>query len=148
MNHDIIFKRKGISPMKFILMFLAVSFIFLASSCQKLPNSVVGSDSDIEITGLTFTVTKTYISYSGMFAEGIVRYSGSTKISSPWFIEGQFYTDSTYTIKLGGSNVQINVPLESNQGTLWSLSLYPKQEIAQSYPKFKVGDLRGIYKSL
>jgi hypothetical protein len=140
-------KRNEAYPMKQVWIFILSSILLLVSSCQKTPNSVVGSDTDIEIIGLTFTVTRTYINYSTMYAEGIARYSGSTKISSPWFIEGQFYTDSTYTIKLGGSNEQISVPLEPNQGTLWKLSFYPSQGTAQSYPDFRVGDLRGVYKN-
>jgi hypothetical protein len=132
--------------MKSFFVLIAVSMIFLAPACLRV-SPVVGSDSDIEIIGLSFTIDKTYISGSSMYANGTVRYSGETKISSPWIIEGQFYTDSTYTMKLGGSYVQINVPLEPGQGTVWSLTFYPNQGNTQTYPKFKVGNLRGIYKS-
>lgn len=133
--------------MKLLFVLILSSLSFYAFSCGVESNPVVGSNKDVEISGLVFTVERSYISGTTMYASGTVRNNGPLKVTSPWVIEGQFYTDSTYIIKIGGSNVQINVPLESGQGTLWSLSLYPGQGNSQTYPNFKVGNLRGIYKN-
>jgi len=132
--------------MKLLFVLILSSLSFYAFSCGGWSNPVVGSNNDVVINGLVFTIDRSYVSGTTMYANGTVRNNGSVKVTSPWVIEGQFYTDSTYIIKIGGSNVQINVPLESGQGTLWSLSFYPSQG-TQVYPNFKVGNLRGIYKN-
>ncbi len=130
--------------MKLHFVLLIASLSFFAFMCEK-SDPVVGSNKDVEISGLVFTLDRSNISGATMYANGTVRNNGSGQVNSPWLVEGQFYTDSTYTMKLGGSNVQINVPLESGQGTIWSLSFYSNQGNIPTYPKFKVGNLRGIY---
>jgi hypothetical protein len=132
--------------MKVLFVLILSSLSFFAFVCEK-SNPVVGSNKDVEISGLVFTIDRSYVSGTTMYANGTVRNDGSGKVTSPWFVEGQFYTDSTYTMKLGGSNIQITVPLNQGQGTVWNLSFTPSQISAQYYPRFKVSDLRGIYKN-
>ncbi len=131
--------------MKAISFLMLTSLLFLGFMCEG-SSPVVGSDQDVQINSLAFTVTSTSLSGQIMYASGTVRNYGSTKVSSPWYVEGQFYADSTYALKLGGDNTQINVPLEPGQSTLWNLSFTLPQGSAQNYPAFKVRDLRGIYR--
>lgn len=124
---------------------MLTSLLFFGFFCE-VSSPVVGSDQDVQIINLVFTVGSTSLSGQTMYASGTVRNSGSTKVSSPWYVEGQFYTDSTYSLKLGGGNTQIIVPLDPGQSTLWNLSCTPPQGSAQNYPAFRVRDLRGVYK--
>jgi hypothetical protein len=130
------------------IIFILICLPFLAFVCESSKeDTVVGSNKDVEISGLTFTIDRSYVSGLTMYANGTVRNEGSAKVTSPWFVEGQFYTDSTYSLKLGGDNVQISVPLDHGQGTIWNLSFYLNQGTTQIYPEFKIGNLRGIYKN-
>ncbi len=131
--------------MKAISLLMLTSLLFLGFMCEG-SSPVVGSDQDVQINSLAFTVTSTSLSGQIMYASGTVRNYGSTKVSSPWYVEGQFYADSTYALKLGGDNTQINVPLDPGQSTIWNLSFTLPQGSAQNYPAFKVRDLRGIYR--
>jgi hypothetical protein len=133
--------------MKTVYVFILASMSFLAFICEPIKqNPIVGSTKDIEISGLVFIVDRTYVSGVTMYVNGTVRNNAPGRITAPWYVEGQFYSDSTYSLKLGGANVQINVPIDQGQSTLWNLSFTPSQS-AQYYPKFKVGDLRGVYKN-
>ena len=136
-----ILKRKNI-------ILILVCFPFLAFLCEtSKEDPVIGSTNDVEIRGLVFSIDTSYISGLTMYAYGTVRNESSAKVTSPWYVEGQFYTDSTYSLKLGGTNVRINVPLDHEQGTIWSLSFYLDQGNTRIYPEFKIGNLRGIYKN-
>ena len=131
--------------MKAISLLLLTSLLFFGFFCEE-SSPVVGSDQDVQIINLGFTVTSTSLSGQTMYASGIVRNNGTTKVSSPWYVEGQFYSDSTYTLKLGGGNTEITVPLDPGQSTPWDLTCTPSQGLGQNYPAFRVHDLRGIYK--
>ncbi len=131
--------------MKAISLLMLTSLLFLGFMCEG-SSPVVGSDQDVQINSLAFAITSTSLSGQTMYASGTVRNYGSTKVSSPWYVEGQFYADSTYALKLGGDNTQINVPLDPGQSTIWNLSFTLPQGSAQNYPAFKVRDLRGIYR--
>jgi hypothetical protein len=104
--------------MKKKYIFIFVSLPFFAFLCEKNgEDTVVGSNKDVEISGLTFTIDRSYISGLTMYANGTVRNESSAEVTSPWFVEGQFY------------------------------SFYLNQGNTQTYPEFKIGNLRGIYKN-
>jgi hypothetical protein len=127
-----------------VVLFFGMSFIaFLCEPAKQDP--VVGSNKDVEISGLAFIIDRSYVSGTTMYVNGTVRNNASGTITPPWYVEGQFYSDSTHSLKLGGANVQINVPLSQGQSTLWNLAYTPALS-AQYYPNFKVGDLRAVYK--
>jgi hypothetical protein len=140
-------KESKMKKSKCILMFSMVilSLTFLGSSCET-SDPVVGSEVGVtEITHVSFTITDLETSSSSLIASGTVKNIGSTKITPIWYIEGQFYADSTFTLKLGGDNTQITVPLESGVQTLWSLTFSDPNIAEGDYPNFRVSNLRAYY---
>lgn len=111
--------------------------------------TVVGSTNDTAINGVVFSVDTTYLEGHNpvtMVAKGKARNAGGSSISSPWYVEGQFFTDAAYSTKLGGSNVQVGVPLSPGQQTLWTLKFTSSNTDLGQYPGFRVGELRAVYK--
>ena len=127
-----------------VLLAVFLSLIFLGSSCEN--NTVVGSDEGITvINNVSFTITELETSSSSLKASGTVKNTGSSKITSPWYIEGQFYADSTLSLKLGGDNTQIGVPLETGVATIWTLEFSNPDISEGNYPNFRVSNLRAFY---
>ena len=127
---------------------LLKSVIVLASAVliTACVQTVVGSDKDRVIDNMSFTVDSTFIQYNRMYARGTVTNNSNVTASPVWYIEGQFYGDSSMKLKLGGSNTSITVPLESGQSTIWQISFTTEIVDVNDYPDFVVGDLRAIYK--
>ena len=123
--------------------------VLIFASCQLPNETVVGSNQDTEIKNTAFQVDTTYVQTSpaGMVARGKVKNQGTTTISSPWYVEAQFYTDSTYQTKLGGNDTQIGVPLSPGQQTFWTISFSSSNVDVRLYPKFRVREIRAIYKN-
>lgn len=130
-----------------VILFAFAAFIF--ASCEVNSGStVVGSGNDTQISGVTFTVDTLYVDASGsgqLVARGLAK--ASSNISSPWYVEGQFYTDSTLTVKLGGNDTQIGVPLSPGQSTFWTIYFSTTSVDVRQFPNFRIGDLRAIYKN-
>ena len=74
---------------------------------------------------------------------GSVINTGTTKVSSPWYIEGMFYSDTNFTTILGGANQTINVPLESGVNYNWTLSFSSSDILESEFPNFGFRNLRG-----
>jgi len=129
---------------KNVLMFAFV--ILILTFCDSSDN-IVGTNNDVEIENVSFQIDTTYIQTSNLTAKGIVTNLGKTAINSPWYVEAQFYTDSTYKLKIGGNYTKIGVPLEPYQSTFWSINLAKNSVDVTKYPNFRVSDLRAIYKS-
>jgi hypothetical protein len=121
--------------------------VLLFTFCDSPTNSTVGSSTDVIIENVSFKVDTTYLESSSLYAKGQVTNLGNTTIQSPWFIEVQFYTDSTYKLKLGGAYTKIGVPLKSNQSTFWTLNFSTNNVDVNKYPNFRVNDLRAIHKN-
>ena len=89
------------------LLAVFVLFALLNIQCQPVTNTEVGSPSDTQIPSMLISVDSTYISYYGtLVATGTVTNQGTSTITPPWFVECQFYTDSTFALKMGGNNTQ------------------------------------------
>ena len=122
-------------------------FIFLTLiSCEE-SDPVVGSDNDTTIPNLSFVIDTTYLDManSRLIVKGTVKNNGRSKVTSPWYVECQFYTNSSKTIKLGGSYTQIGVPLSYSESTFWTITYSSSNVDVTNYPNFTVGNLRGIY---
>lgn len=135
--------------MKTFVLILLSLFTMMFISCENMGNeSVVDSPQDTLIPYLSFTVDTTYldVSLKELVARGTVTNNGNVKITSPWYVEGQFYTTKNGNIKLGGNYTQIGVPLGAKQATYWSIYFSSSNVDVRNYPDFGVKDLRGIYK--
>lgn len=132
---------------KFVLnLFILLSLYLVA--CDSV-EPVVDDPKDTPISNLSFQVDTTYLdaANSRFVAKGSVKNNGSSKVTSPWYVECQFYTNSSKTTKLGGNYTQIGVPLSNGQSTLWTITYSSSNINVNDYPNFAVGDLRGIYKN-
>ena len=85
-------------------------------------DDTIGSDDVMELTNLEFTIFEREVTNTAMIVQGTVINTGTIKVSSPWYIEGMFYSDTTFTIILGGDDEKKNVPLEPGVGINWTLS--------------------------
>jgi hypothetical protein len=121
---------------------ICIGFTFCNSS-----DSIVGTNQDTQINNVSFTVDTTYLQSSVLYAKGTVTNLGTTTIQSPWYVEAQFYTDSSYKLKMGGNYTRIGVPLEPYQSTFWSISFSTTTIDVNQYPNFRISDLRAVYKN-
>ena len=129
-------------------LFLGVTaWLLLSYGCENTTESTVGSPNDTPIANMSFTIDTTYVSSTSLCAKGKVQNVGPGTKSPPWYVEAQFYTDSTYTLKLGGNYATISVPLSQGQSTFWTITFSSSNVDVRNYPNFRVGDLRAIYKN-
>lgn len=134
--------------MKGLFVMVSVMAFALAACMDNGGSTVVGSGSDTKIEGATFQVDTTYLDATGsgqLVASGLVK--ASAQVVAPWYVECQFYTDSTLKVKLGGNDTQISVPLSAGQSTFWTIKFYTSTVDVRQFPNFAVGDLRAIYKN-
>ena len=135
------FNNRGYQKMKKSLILSILIFLF---NCNG--NSIVGSDDVTEISYVEFSEIETYNSGGYLELSGRAKNISSNKtISSPWYIECQFYADGDKILKLGGDNVRITYPLEPAQEALWTIRWFPTNESninLDDYPDFTYDDLR------
>ncbi len=127
---------------------IILSLTFLGSSCENGNGNgtIVGStQGNTNINNVSFIITELEVFSNSLKASGTVKNTGSANITPPWYIEGQFYADSTLTLKLGGDNTRITVPLEPGVQTLWSLTFSDPNIAEGDYPNFRVSSMRAYY---
>ena len=130
--------------LKNILIILPICITF--TFCDSQSDSIVGSIEDVEINNVSFIVDSTYEEASKLYAKGRATNLGTKNIQSPWYVEAQFYTNSSYSTKLGGNYTEIKVPLEPYQSTFWTVTFSSSTIDVNLYPDFRVSDLRAVYK--
>ena len=106
-------------------------------------DNTIGSDEVNELTNLAFTIDEKEVASTALIVKGSVKNIGTIKISSPWYVEGMFYSDTNYTRILGGTNQRVNVPLESGVSFNWTLSFSPNDIDESEYQHFGFRNLRG-----
>ena len=122
---------------------IIAALTFLGSSCEQDP--VIGPDPGKDPIRVTFTVTSQQVTSTKLSVSGKVKNTGSSTITSYWYVEGQFYADNTYTLLLGGDVTTINLPLNPGVETLWNLELSDPDIAEGNYPNFAVKDLVAYY---
>ena len=122
---------------------LTITSILLLISC----NNTIGSDDVNELTNLEFTIdNEKEVTSTALIVKGSVINTGTTKVSSPWYIEGMFYSDTNFTTILGGASQTINVPLESGVNYNWTLSFSSSDILESEHEFFGFRNLRGYIK--
>jgi hypothetical protein len=127
----------------FVTMLIIAALTFLGSSCEEDP--IIGPDPGKEPIRVTFTVTSQLVTSTRLSVSGKVKNIGSNTITAHWFVEGQFYSDNTYTLLLGGDVTTINLPLNPGVETLWNLELSDPDIAEGNYPNFAITDLVAYY---
>ena len=134
--------------MKSTLFVPLILSIVLVSCEVTMHDGPVGPPPGSGIADVSFTVDTTYVDASGsgqLVARGMVK--TTVNIVAPWYIEGQFYADSTMMVKLGGNDTQISFPLSPGQSTFWTIFFYTSSVDVRQFPDFRIGNLRAIYKN-
>lgn len=122
---------------------LAGLFIWTAG-CLNSP--VTGSDDVQEISNVEFATGEKTVTATSLTIKGKVKNTGSSKISPVWYIEGDFYADGNFDLKLGGDNQQFTFSLESDESAAWTLTFSSTQFSEADYPDFAVKNFRAYYK--
>jgi hypothetical protein len=68
----------------------------------------------------------------------------TTTILAPWFVEANYYSDSTFTVILGGNQQSFNLNLQSGVSTYWTLSYSSADIVESSYPNFTINNFRAF----
>jgi len=133
--------------MKRLIIIFGVLISTIIISCEE-GEAIVDSDTDTVIQNLSFVVDTTFLDSANdrLVAKGTVKNNGNSKVTSPWYVECQFYTNSSKTTKLGGNYTQIGVPLAKSESTFWIITYSSSNVNVNDYPNFAVGNIRGIYK--
>lgn len=126
-----------------LIILIIAALTFLGSSCEEDP--IIGPDPGKDPISVSFTVTSQQVTSTKLSVSGKVKNTGSSTITAHWFVEGQFYSDNTYTLLLGGDVTTINLPLNPGVETLWNLELSDPDIAEGNYPNFAVKDLVAYY---
>ncbi len=135
--------------MKISIISILIGLLLFTAACDTtVTDPVVEDPQDTVIPNLVFTVDTTYLDSGSkrLVATGTVTNKGSAKVTSPWYVEAQFYTSKNGNTKLGGNYTQIGVPLNKDQSAFWTINFTSSNVDVRNYPDFGVKDLRGIYK--
>jgi len=126
-----------------LIILIIIALTFLGSSCEQDP--VIGPDPGKDPIRVTFTITSQQVTSTKLSVSGKVKNTGSSTITSYWYVEGQFYADNTYTLLLGGDVTTINLPLNPGVETLWTLEFSDPDIAEGNYPNFALKDLVAYY---
>jgi hypothetical protein len=96
------------------------------------------------INDVEWTLDEYTFSNTTLTATGIITNTGDTTILAPWRVETEFYSDSTFTLILGGDQQSFNVNLQSGVSTYWTLSYSDPAIVESNYPNFAIRDFRAF----
>jgi len=125
------------SIIKIVMILLTVMFIL---SCNE--SNVVGADDVSVLEDANFEITEYLYTSTELIVKGTVINDGDDTFYPPWYIEAEFYADSTFTTKFGGTRTIINYSLASGENTLWQLTYSSSLIIESDYPDFAIKNLR------
>ena len=124
----------------FAALLLTAAF-FLGACAEQDP--VTGSSEATVLAGSVFAITERTVSGgTQLSARGTVKNNGKATWSPVWIVEGQFYSDSTFTFKLGGSTQSFTYSLAKGEQTAWELKFTSSTYDLSDYPHFAVKNLR------
>jgi|TARA_B110000196_G_scaffold194830_1_gene166871 hypothetical protein len=123
-----------------------LSLVFLIMGCQ----GVIGSKDNETIDHVEWSIgtmeDPAGYSYSNenLKVTGMITNTGDTTILAPWSVEAEFYSDSTFTLILGGDQQPFDVNLQKGVSIQWTLE-FTSNDIAESnYPNFAILNFRAF----
>ena len=120
---------------------LVITLTILTFNCVENSN-IIGSQDVAELSSADFNITGTSYTSSKLTVTGTVANTGNSIYYPRWYIEGEFYTDDNYSIKLGGGSTSINFSLAPGESTFWELDFSSSSIVESDYPDFAVRNLR------
>ena len=126
---------------------LLIASIILFTGCQ----GVIGSKNNETIDHVDWSIgtpeNPDGYSYTNQSLQvtGMITNTGDTTILAPWWVEAEFYSDSTFTLILGGDQQSFNVNLQSGVSIQWTLSYSDPDKVEfESYPYFAIDNFRAF----
>ena len=133
---------------------LTIISLLLFTGC----NLSIFNYTEVEYDNVMITVTKLkFVDSSNVFsypwcsflASGTVvnigedtLFKNQYMLDPTWFVEGTFYTDSTFTQSIGTSRDMMGVDLTPGDTTTWSMSITDSTVCTLDYPNFTVNNLK------
>jgi len=117
--------------------------IFFFLSCEDMPVTTGSLDVEV-IKKMKFAITSKSYTTEQLSVIGTVTNNGSETVYPDWYVEGEFYADSTFKLKLGGDNYRMTFPLEPGVTASWQLIFYSDLYIESDYPHFGIKNLRAF----
>ncbi len=124
--------------MKLIITIILVAMFMV--SCNE--SNVVGADDVSVLEDANFTITEYLFTSTELIVKGTVSNDGNDTFYPIWYIEAEFYADSTFVTKFGGATIAKNYSLAPGENTLWQLTYSSSLIVESDYPNFAVKNLR------
>ena len=122
--------------MKIIIL---ITTILLFIGCS---GGVIGSEQYETINDVEWTLNGYTFSNTTLTATGMIANMGDTTILARWGVEAEFYSDSTFTLILGGEQQFFNVNLGSGVSKQWTLNYSNPDIVESNYPNFAINNFR------
>jgi len=139
-------KTKSIKGESMKIIALIVT-ILLFYGCS---GGVIGSENNETINHVDWSIgtTEDSAGYSytnqSLQVTGMITNTGDTTILAPWSVEAEFYSDSTFTLILGGDQQSFNVNLQTGVATQWTLNYSSQDKVESDYPNFAINNFRAF----
>ena len=108
------------------------------------PGGLIGSEEYETINDVEWTLNGYTFSNTTLTATGMITNTGDTTIIATWGVEAEFYSDSTFTLILGGYQQSFNVNLQSGVSIQWTLSYSDSDKVESNYPNFAINNFRAF----
>ncbi|MDP7465362.1 MAG: hypothetical protein QF795_03445 [Candidatus Marinimicrobia bacterium] len=132
--------------MKKITLLIGITVcVIMLISCG---DGVIGSESNSTINHIEWSLDSNgyVVTNSGLKATGTITNIGDTTILAPWYVEAEFYEDSTFSFILGGDQQYHDVNLYVNVGRPWTLEFSSSDIDAWNYTDFAIKNFRAFIK--
>ena len=124
--------------MKILTLVVTILLLFGCSG------GVIGSEDNETINDVEWTLNEYTFSNTTLTATGMITNMGDTTIIATWGVEAEFYSDSTFTLILGGEQQFFNVNLGSGVSKQWTLNYSDPDIVESNYPSFAINNFRAF----
>ena len=124
--------------MKILTLVVTILLLFGCSG------GVIGSENNKTINDVEWTLNGYTFSNTTLTATGMITNMGDTTIIATWGVEAEFYSDSTFTLILGGEQQFFNVNLGSGVSKQWTLNYSDPDIVESNYPSFAINNFRAF----
>ena len=115
--------------------------ILLLFGCS---GGVIGSENNETVNDVEWTLNEYTFCNTTLTATGMITNMGDTTIIATWGVEAEFYSDSTFTLILGGEQQFFNVNLGSGVSKQWTLNYSDPDILESNYPSFAINNFRAF----
>jgi len=122
---------------------LTLIMICIFQNCEDSLVTTGEQDVDV-INNMAFALTSKTFTSTTLTVIGTVTNNGSSTVYPTWYVEGDFYADSTFALKLGGDNYEMTYTLAPGETASWQLKFFSDLYTESDYPHFGIKNLRAF----